>query len=99
MPSVYSRHPRESGDPGVPLVPPHKVSDYLPSNIAGLCADRPGREPFRTRPSGIEKRLCRFQINCVEAFGKAIVDGLKNLGSTGSIVLLDPQPCSAKSGT
>ena len=47
----------------------------------------------------IEKRLCRFEIDCVKAFGKAIVDGLKNLSGTGSIFLPYQQVRSTKSGT
>jgi hypothetical protein len=48
-----------------------------------------GRE-YPTIQQSFEKHPCRFQINCLEAFGKAIVDGLKNLGCTGLIILPDP---------
>src|SRR5580692_5750833 len=49
----------------------------------------------RTLTHDIEKRFCCFQVVRVEAFGKAIVDGLKQRGGLDAAVLLVPQPSQA----
>src|ERR1700732_2004467 len=45
---------------------------------------------------GIEKRFCRFQVGRVEAFGKAIVDGLKQRERLRAPVLTAPQAREAR---
>src|SRR6516164_10542372 len=44
----------------------------------------------------IEQRFCRFQVGRVEAFGKAIVDGLKQRDRLSTPVLTAPQAREAR---
>jgi hypothetical protein len=48
---------------------------------------------------GIEERLCLSQIGRIEAFGEAIVEGLKQRKRVSALVLIAPQPRKAHSAS